>query len=223
MEQVLGQVTAASGSRVTACLDPGMARDGFGRIGDMVKLRCAGHQAVGAVSAVQVEPGSPPRDVFVIELFGELTSSEGRPSQFTRGVSRYPVAGAPVLAASDADLAAIYAPASGTNIPIGTLYQDLTRPAYLLMTLILSAIIEEHPGAHIVLLDPHNEYATAFGELAEVINVDNLQMPFWFFDFEEAVRILVRGGTAQEQEAQAIILKEAITRARRHYAGDTPA
>jgi hypothetical protein len=31
------------------------------------------------------------------------------------------------------------------------------------------------------------------------------QMPFWFFDFEEAARILARGGTAQEQEAQAII------------------
>jgi DNA helicase HerA-like ATPase len=227
MEQVLGYVTAASGSRVTACLDAGMARDGFGRIGDMVKLRCAEQEAVGAISAVQVEPGSPPRDVFVVELFGELAPSPGGPSQFTRGVSRYPVSGAPVLAASDADLAAIYAPASGTNIRIGTLYQDMTRPAYLLMdqlltrhfavlgstgsgksctaTLVLSAIIEEHPGAHIVLLDPHN-----------------LQMPFWFFDFEEAVRILVRGGTAQEQEAQAIILKEAITRARRHYAGDTP-
>jgi hypothetical protein len=64
-------------------------------------------------------------------------------------------------------------------------------------TLALSAIIAEHPHAHIVLLDPHNEYVTAFGDLAEVINVDNQQMPFWFFDFEEAVRILVRGGTAQ--------------------------
>jgi hypothetical protein len=104
MEQVLGYVTAASGSRVTACLDAGMARDGFGRIGDMVKVRCAGQEAVGAVSAVQVEPGSPPRDVFVIELFGELTPSEGGPAQFSRGVSRYPVSGAPVLAASDLDL-----------------------------------------------------------------------------------------------------------------------
>src|SRR5207302_1957842 len=80
-----------------------------------------------------------------------------------------------------------------------------------------------HPNAHIVVLDPHNEYATAFGDIAEVIDVNNLQMPFWFFDLAEAVRILVRGGTAQEQEAQAIILKDAITRARRHYAGDDPA
>jgi hypothetical protein len=181
-----------------------MAHDGFGRIGDMVKVRCSEQEAVGAVSAVQVEAGSPPRDVLIIELFGELVASPDGRSQFSRGVSRYPVSGAPVLAASDADLAAIYAPASGTNIHIGTLYQDAARPAFLMMdqlltrhfavlgstgsgksctaTLILSAIIAEHPNAHIVLLDPHNEYATAFGELAEVISVDNLQMPFWFFD-----------------------------------------
>jgi hypothetical protein len=53
------------------------------------------------------------------------------------------------------------------------------------------------------------------------INVDNLQLPFWLFDFEEAVGILVRGGTAQEQEAQALILKDAITRGRRNYAGES--
>ena len=61
-------------------------------------------------------------------------------------------------------------------------------------TLILSAIAAEHPNAHIVLLDPHNEYATAFGDLAEVLDVDNLQMPFWFFDFEEAREILALKG-----------------------------
>src|SRR5437879_10876945 len=86
-------------------------------------------------------------------------------------------------------------------------------------TLILSAIAAEHPNAHIVLLDPHNEYATAFGELAEVIDVDNLQMPFWVFDFEGGVRIVVRGGTGQEEEGNAIILKNAIKRAGRPFVG----
>lgn len=52
---------------------------------------------------------------------------------------------------------------------------------------------------------------------------DPSPMPFWLFDFEEAVGILVRGGTAQEQEAQTLILKDAITRARRHYAGESDA
>jgi DNA helicase HerA-like ATPase len=245
MKQILGHVTAAGGSQMTACLESGVSREAVGRVGDMVKVQCAEHDVVGIVSAARVEPGSPPRDIVVVELFGELVPIHDSGAQFSRGVSRYPVSGAPVFGASDVDLTAIFAPPSGTNLRIGALYQDPARPAFLLMdplltrhfavlgstgsgksctaTLILSAIAAGHPNAHIVLLDPHNEYAAAFGDLAEVIDVDNLQMPFWFFDFEEAVRILVRGGSAQEQEAQAIILKDAITRARRHYAGDDPA
>jgi uncharacterized protein len=245
MKQILGHVTAAAGSQVTVCLESGVASDGFGRIGNMVKVPCAEHDVVGVVNAARVDPGAPPRDVVVVELFGELVPTHDSRMQFSRGISRYPVSGAPVFAASDLELAAIFAPSSGTNLRIGSLFHDPAQPALLLMdplltrhfavlgstgsgksctaTLILSAIAAEHPNAHIVMLDPHNEYATAFGELAEVIDVDNLQMPFWFLDFEEAARILVRGGTAQEQEAQAIILKNAITRARRHYAGDDPA
>jgi DNA helicase HerA-like ATPase len=88
------------------------------------------------------------------------------------------------------------------------------------VTLLLLAILAEHKYAHIVLLDPHNEYGKAFGGLAEIVNVDNLQLPFWLLDFEEAVGVLVRGGTAQEQEAQAIILKDAITSARRRFAAE---
>ena len=55
-----------------------------------------------------------------------------------------------------------------------------------------------------MLLDPHNEYGKAFGDVAEIVNVDNLQLPLWLLDFEEAVGVLVRGGTMQEQEAQAL-------------------
>jgi uncharacterized protein len=91
------------------------------------------------------------------------------------------------------------------------------------VTLLLSAIVADYPMAHIVLIDPHNEYSRAFGKPAEVVNIDNLQLPLWLFDFEEAVGILVRGGTTQEQEAQTIILKDAITRARRRYAGENHA
>ena len=224
MTRVLGHVMAAGGSQVTACRESGVTGAGFGSIGDMVKVRCAEHDAVGIVSAARVEPGSPPRDVLVIELFGELVPSCDGRTQFSRGVSRYPASGAPVFSADDADLSAIFGLPSGTNLRIGTLYHDPTRSAFLLMdplltrhfavlgstgsgkscatTLILSAIAAEHPDAHIVLLDPHNEYATGFGDLAEVIDVDNLQMPFWFFDFEEAVRILVSAPVRARHIAQ---------------------
>jgi DNA helicase HerA-like ATPase len=245
MEQALGQVISVAGSRMTARLEADKAGEDFTCIGAMIKVPSAGREVVGTISAIQVEIGPPRRGILSVDLLGELVPSPTGASRFSRGVARYPVSGAPVLAASDGDLAAIYAPPSGAGIRIGTLQQDPTQPAFLLIddlltkhfavlgttgsgkscaaAVILSAILAGHPNAHVVLLDPHNEYAAAFGERAEVITIDNLQLPFWLFDFEEAVRVLVRGGTTQEQEAQAIILKDAMVRARRHYAGEGPA
>ena len=247
MDKLLGHVMTVDGSQVTVRLEAEHGNEDAIRIGAMAKMRSAGHDVVGTISAIQVEsdsPGAPPQHILVVDLLGQIVpSAEGR-LEFTRGVSRYPIPGAPVLAAADDDLGLVYARPSRSNIRIGTLYNDATRPAFVLVnellakhfavlgttgsgkssavTLILSAILADNPNAHIILLDPHNEYTTAFGELAHVINVDNLQLPFWLFNFEEALSILVRGGTAEEHESQAIILKEAITRARRHYAADDP-
>ncbi len=240
MNETLGRVMAVTGSQMTVSLEVDNVDSDAARIGAMVKVHSGGREVVGTISAVQVETGSPTLHVLVVDLLGEIgLSADGR---FRRGVSRHPASGTPVLAAGEHDLAAVYAPPSVSSIRIGTLYHDAGRPAFLLMnallaknfavlgmtgsgkscgvTCILSAILADHPNAHIVLLDPHNEYATAFGELAEIINVDNLQLPFWLLDFEEAAGVLVRGGTAQEQEAQTIILKDTITRARRRYAGE---
>src|SRR5258708_4588096 len=210
----------------------------------MIKTRSVEHEVVGTIGAVQVDGGSPPRSVFVVDLLGEIVASAEGQSEFRRGVSHYPISGAPVRDASDADLRTIYTRPSVTNVSIGTLFHDPTRQAFVLVdellaknfailgstgsgkscgvALILSAVLAGHPQAHIVVLDPHNEYAAAFGDLAEVVNVDNLQLPFWLLDFEEAVGVLIRGGTPQEQETQAIILKEAIIRARRHSASKAP-
>jgi len=88
------------------------------------------------------------------------------------------------------------------------------------VALMTSAILTDCPNAHIIVLDPHNEYASAFGEQAELFSIDNLQLPLWLLDFEEAVGVLVRSGTVQEQEIQTTILKDAITRARRRHWSD---
>jgi len=213
------------------------------RIGAMVTVRSGPLDVVGTIAAIQAEGGaSSPRSVFIVDLLGEIVPSAGGPPQFRRGVSYHPVAGTPVRAATELELSTVYRRPAASNISVGTLYHDPRRSAFVVVdellaknfavvgatgsgkscavTLILSAIIAGHPNAHILLLDPHNEYASAFGPLAEVLNVDNLQLPFWLLDFEEAAGVLVRGGTAQEQEAQTIILKEAITRARRRFAPD---
>ena len=57
--------------------------------------------------------------------------------------------------------------------------------------LILRAILQKNPAAHMVLLDPHNEYATAFGEWGEVISQRNMQLPYWLLNFEELIEVLI--------------------------------
>jgi DNA helicase HerA-like ATPase len=240
MDDILGRVVSVSGSQLRATLTADQFDENSIRIGAMIKVRSTDREVIGTISAAEVEThGFPARSVLVVDLLGEIILSAKEPAQFHQGVSRYPVPGAPVRAATEADLAAVYTRPSVSNVSIGSLYYDATRPAFLLIdellaknfavlggtgagkscavTLMVSAILTDHPNAHIVVLDPHNEYERAFGDLAEVVNVDNLQLPLWLFDFEEAVGVLVRGGTAQEQEAQTIILKDAITRARRRH------
>ena len=208
--------------------------------GALVKLR-AGHDAIGIVDSMKLDDASPRRRILYVDLLGEIASgSDGAPA-FRRGVSHPPALGSPVYAATASELRTVYARPSVANIGIGTLSTDESQPAFLMVdellakhfaivgstgcgkscavALILSKILAGQPNAHVILLDPHNEYAAAFGELAEVVSLEKGGLPLWLLNIEEAAHILIRGGTAQEQEAQAIILKDAIRKARQDYVG----
>jgi uncharacterized protein len=243
MNDILGRVVAVSGSQMRAAVTADQFAEDSIRIGAMIKVQSAGLEVVGAISAAEVEShGLPERIILVVDLLGEIVRSDDRPAEFFRGVSRHPIPGAVVRAVTAGDLTTVYTRPSLSNVSIGSLYHDATRPAFVLIdellaknfallgavgcgkscavTLLLSAILTDHPNAHIIILDPHGEYAKAFGGRAEIFTVDNLQLPLWLFDLEEAIGALVRGGTVHEQETQAIILKEAITRARRRHWSD---
>ena len=47
------------------------------------------------------------------------------------------------------------------------------------VSLLLRKAIESDPKLRILILDPHNEFAAAFPELAVVIDTDTLDLPFW--------------------------------------------
>ena len=240
-EILLGTVATVTGSQMMVKME-GLAEGNACRVGSMVRAQTSGREVMGSIAAVKMD-AMETGHTLVVDLVGEVYETpEGR--RFARGVSHHPVPGAPVVAANQGDLQAIFAGSSQGRINVGTLYYDETQPAYVhiddllgkhfailgssgsgkscTVALILSAILEHHHNSHVLMLDPHNEYATAFGDLAEVLNVDNLKLPFWLLDSDEAVRVLVRGGTSPERESQAMILREAITRARRAFAGDGP-
>lgn len=179
------------------------------------------------------------KEIWIAELglVGELwRDKDGQASIFARGVTAYPSLGNRVRVASKAELGAAFCGEPGHSVRIGCIRQDSSIPAMVRVdellgkhlailgttgtgkscttALILRSILERNPAAHIVLLDPHNEYATAFSEWAEVISPRNMQLPFWLLNFEEVVEVLI---TDPARKAEIEILQELIPIAKARY------
>jgi hypothetical protein len=173
-----------------------------------------------------------------VEFIGELPKDEaGRPKTFRRGVSSYPSLGNVVFRATQEELTKAYACDADTSIRIGYIQQDPSIPAMVKIdellgkhfavlgttgtgkscsvALILRRILEKNPLAHILLLDVHREYSQSFKKWAEVITPENMQLPFWLLNFDEAVEILI--GTQANREADIEVLRELIPIAKQRY------
>ncbi|MEO1543692.1 MAG: DUF87 domain-containing protein [Pseudomonadota bacterium] len=178
-------------------------------------------------------------EIWIAELglVGELwKNEEGVPSAFNRGVTVYPALGDRVRVSGKSELRLAFCGLNEDGVRVGTLRQDPTIPAMVRVddllgkhfailgttgtgkscttALILRSILEQHPAAHIVLLDPHNEYATAFTEFAEVVSPRNMQLPYWLLNFEEIVEVLIGDSN---RKAEIEVLQELIPIAKGRY------
>jgi len=178
-------------------------------------------------------------EIWIAELglVGELWRLEDGGFSFNRGVTIYPALGDRVRVAGKSELRLAFCGTDHKSVSVGTLRQDSSIPARIRVddllgkhfailgttgtgkscttALILRSILNENPAAHIVLLDPHNEYATAFKEWGEVISPRNMQLPFWLLTFEEIIEVLIAD---PERKAEIEILQELIPIAKAKYA-----
>ncbi|MFT3732082.1 MAG: DUF87 domain-containing protein [Hyphomicrobium sp.] len=228
----------------------GSASDSRPEMGTLLAIDTGRTTVLAIVSALSVPVPSQREgegEVWIAELglVGELAGAqEGTPS-FNRGVSAYPALGDRVRLAQKGELEATFCGDTSAAVRVGTIRQDATIPAMVRVdellgkhfailgttgtgkscttALILRSIVEKNPAAHIVLLDPHNEYATAFSEWAEVVSPRNMQLPYWLLTFEEIVEVLVGDG---DRKAEIEVLQELIPAAKIRYsngrAGEPP-
>ena len=200
----------------------------------MTEVPLDGEATVGALEA------TPDAKWLEIELFGEaLRTGLGESDfEFQRGVVTYPLPGQGIFVASVAELARIYHRPDKPSIHVGTLSQASSLPVYLLtdellgkhfavlgttgsgkscsVTVLLRSILEVAPKAHMVLLDPHNEYRRAFPDSAEPIDPTTLNLPHWLLNFEESIELFI-GKTEHAATSQTNILKDAMLAARRDF------
>ncbi|MEO1649947.1 MAG: DUF87 domain-containing protein, partial [Pseudomonadota bacterium] len=212
-------------------------------MGTLLGISQANTTVLAIVSALSVPVpahSDGDKEVWIAELglVGELTHGKnGDVGSFNRGVTVYPSLGDRVRVASKSELRQAFVGSSHDAVRVGGIRQDSTIPAMVRVddllgkhfailgttgtgkscttALILRSILNENPNAHIVLLDPHNEYATAFKEWAEVISPRNLQLPYWLLNFEELVEVII--GETNGRKAEIETLQELIPIAKSRY------
>jgi hypothetical protein len=79
--------------------------------------------------------------------------------------------------------------------------------------LILHRICDAAPDGHIVMIDPHGEYSAAFRNTGLILDVSNLQMPYWLMNFEEHCEVLLTTN-GNDRQIDGDILAKCLLKAR---------
>lgn len=219
--------------RLNECVDDADPSIGLaGQVGCQVKIKTPDGWLLASVrNQKQDRRGDGSNIIAAIDFMGEGREEKltGRIHSFRRGVTRYPIPGALVYPATTEDLRQIYASDGRSSIQIGTVYPtgDIRAGLYVdamlgkhfallgstgtgkstSAALILHRICESAPAGHIVMIDPHGEYASAFKTTGMIFDVSNLQMPYWLMNFEEHCEVFLNSSGNERQEDSDILAK----------------
>jgi DNA helicase HerA-like ATPase len=244
-ERALGRVIACDGSRATilsaVSTDGWQAGDAWA-IGQMVSINLGSSRIVAlvyklhAVDTAWYEAEENPIRVEV-EFLGEvLEIANGRP-RFQSGISTFPSIGAIAHRIRSGDLALVHDLGDRAGVEIGHVTQDASIPATVsvqdmlsrhfalvgttgvgkssAVSLLLRRAVSVRPRLRVLILDPHNEYSSAFPDLALTIDGESLDLPFWMFKQDELADVVFRGRAALDDEPD--ILREVVSAARARY------
>jgi DNA helicase HerA-like ATPase len=212
-------------------------------IGRMVSINLGASRIVAlvyklhAVEAAWSEAEENPIRVEV-EFLGEvLEGAAGERPRFQSGITTFPPIGAVSHRIRAGDLALVHDLGERAGVEIGYVTQDASIPATVsiqdmlsrhfalvgttgvgkssAVSLLLRRAVSVRPRLRVLILDPHNEYSSAFPDLALTIDGDSLDLPFWMFSLEELTDVVFRGRPAPDDEAD--ILREVVIAARARY------
>ncbi|KHK93616.1 ATP-binding protein [Novosphingobium malaysiense] len=215
--------------------DPSIALSG--QVGSQVKIRVENGWLLASVRSQKQDAKVPGGIVAEADFLGEGQEERltGRIHGFRRGVTFYPMSGGLVFPATSEDLRQIYASDGRSAIQIGNVYptKDIRAGLYVdallgkhfallgstgtgkstSAALILHRICAHAPEGHIIMIDPHGEYSAAFRNTGQILDVTNLQMPYWLMNFEEHCEILLTS-QGDDRQIDSEILAKCLLEAR---------
>jgi uncharacterized protein len=242
--ELLGRIISVHGSQASVgipAMSPQAPEEKRVTVGKFLGVAVGKVLLVGLITDVSLrrEAGRGDDDaVAKLDLIGEIRSSDAGVASFQRGVTSYPGMGDPVVFIGSRELRLIFQSSSSRMIEVGRLHQDSEIPAGIevdemlskhfavlgttgvgkssAITLLLEQILLARPDLRVLLLDVHNEYGRSFGERAQVLNPNNIKLPFWLFNFDEIVDVFFGGRPGLEEEVD--FLSEVIPLAKASYA-----
>ena len=247
--RMLGRVVACSGSRATisALAEAGQTTlTELWSVGRLISISVGRNRIVALVYSMSTDQNnwSESRDTVFrieVELLGEVHVGPDGRERFSAGITNYPYLGAIAHRIRSSDLARVYDTGKHDVCTIGKLTQDESLDATIhvpsmlekhfaivgttgvgkstAVTLLLHKAIQADPKLRVLILDPHNEFAAAFGDLAVVIDTDTLDLPFWLFRLEEFAEVVFRGRPPAPEEMD--ILRDLIPEAKRAFRGSS--
>ncbi|MEM9280147.1 MAG: DUF87 domain-containing protein, partial [Pseudomonadota bacterium] len=219
------------------------ASENYWTVGQLVSIKVGYNRVVGLTCKVDAASEDwnleGENEVHIkLELVGEIVhGEEGNPDKFSSGIANYPQMGCIAHRIRATDLATIYKSEGDTVVKVGQLTQDQSVDAKIevdkllsrhfavvgttgvgkstSVTLIMRKIIKARPDIRILMLDPHNEFATAFPKDAVVVDSSNLLLPFWLFKLDEFAEVVFRGQEGFDTEAE--MLRDLIPLAKEQY------
>lgn len=206
-------------------------------IGSLVKIKVEDLVLLASIGRIAPRGDAVEAEVSFI---GEGKLSEtGQLADFRRGVSRFPFPGDAVHGTSYEDWARIFRPEGKSTISLGIVHPTADITASLNLDLLLSKhfavlgstgvgkstsvaallhkVLEAAPHGHVVLIDPHGEYAAAFRGKSIHLGVETLKLPYWLMNFEEHAEAFLTGEGASRDQDRDILGKCLLAVRRKNY------
>ncbi len=228
--RVIGRLVALNGTQgVISC--PLKMDEEEWSIGHLITIVHRTSRLVGTVCEVATDDGRWSESEanaarVTVELNGEIIDDPNGAPFFHRGVRSFPSLGAPAHRIRADDLRAIYTFRGRQGVEIGRLSQNEDIPAEIdvgelirrhfavlgstgvgkttSVSLLLKKSLAVRPKLRIIIFDPHNEYAAHFPGLAQIIDSESLELPFWMFRFDELADIVFSGRQPHADERDAL-------------------
>ncbi len=223
-----------TGAQVSILLSPHDAR-ARPTIGCFVAVRTGRSLALGVVC--EVASAAESAGIGIVDLLGEVTTDPAGGFAFRRGVCVYPQLGDEAFSLT-ADLLGRVFTLRGNAVEIGRLHQDIGLPALIdadetvrkhfavfgstgagkssAVAVLLTAILKARPDLRALIVDPHSEYGSCFGQAAHIVSPADLTLPFWLFEFDEFSKVLF--GERTDVDDEKALLAECIPLAKESFA-----